>query len=41
VKAHPFPWALVGSIIGGVLGLLAVTAITVYLVFFRRRRAAA
>jgi len=41
VKAHPFPWALVGSVIGGVLGLLAVTAITVYLVFFRRRRAAA
>jgi len=41
VRAHPVPWALVGSIIGGVLGLLAVAAITVYLVFFRRRRAAA
>jgi hypothetical protein len=41
VRAHPFPWAQVGGIIGGVLGLLAVAAVTVYLVFFRRRRAAA
>ena len=41
VQAHPYRWALVSSIIGSVLGLLAVVAITVYLVVFRRRRAAA
>jgi len=41
VKAHPFPWALVSGIIGGVLGLLAVVAITLYLVVFHRRTAPA
>ena len=40
VKAHPFPWALFGGILGGVLAALAAT-IAVYLVVFRRRRAAA
>jgi hypothetical protein len=37
----PFPWGLVGGIVGGVLGLLAVAAVTVYFVVFHRRRAAA
>lgn len=36
----PFPWALVGGAVGGVLGLLAAVAIAVYLLIFRRRRAA-
>jgi len=39
-QAHPFPWALFGGILGGVLAALAA-AIAVYLVIFRRRRAAA
>lgn len=41
VRAHPYPWALVSSIIVGVLSLLTVAAITVYFIVFRRKRAAA
>jgi hypothetical protein len=37
----PSSWAFVWVILGGVLGLLAVAAIAIYLVVFRRRKAAA
>jgi len=33
----PFPWMLVGGIIGGVLGILAVTAVAVYFRVFRKK----
>ena len=37
----PFPWALVGGIIGGVLVILAATATVVYVRVFRKRKASA
>jgi hypothetical protein len=37
----PFPWALVGGIMGGVLGILAVAAVAVYFRVFRRKKASA
>ena len=37
----PFPWALVGGIIGGVLVILAATATVIYLRVFRKRKASA
>ena len=37
VKAHPYRWALVSSIIVGVLGLLTVAAITVYFIVFAEK----
>jgi len=41
VVIAPFPWGLVGGIVGGVLGLLAVAAVIVYFALFRRRKSAA
>ncbi|MBE9502131.1 MAG: hypothetical protein IMY87_06865, partial [Chloroflexi bacterium] len=40
VTAPSFPWTLAGGIIGGTLSAFTVAAISIYLVVFRKRRAA-
>jgi len=37
----PSPWMLVGGIIGGALGILAMAALAVYFLVFRRKKASA
>jgi len=37
----PSPWMLVGGIIGGALGILAMAALAVYFLAFRRKKASA
>jgi len=37
----PSPWMLVGGIIGGVLGILAMAVVAVYFMVFRRKKASA